>query len=195
MAAGRPCPGSDATTTTHTVSGLTNDVSYTFRIRAVNDVGNGAISDAVTQTPVDEPGVIISPTALTMDEGSSGEYTVKLDTEPTANVTVTVGGATGEVTVSGATLSGSSLTFTASTWNAAQTVTVNAGTDEDTTNDTATLTHAASSTDTNYGASLDIDDVTVTVTDTTPALELSTDPVAVTEGSDIPPDGDFGSRH
>ncbi len=173
-------PGAGAATTSHTVSGLTNNVSYTFRIRAVNDVGNGAISDSVTATPVGAAGVTISPTALTIEEGDSGEYTVKLDTAPSANVTVTVGGESGEVTVDP-----SSLTFTPSNYGTAQTVTVNAGADEDTTDDTATLTHAAASADTDYGSSLGIDDVTVTVTDTTPTLQLSTDPAAVTEGSDI----------
>ncbi len=172
--------GSGATTTTHTVSGLTNNVSYTFRIRAVNDVGNGAISDKVTATPVGAAGVTISPTTLTVEEKGRGEYTVKLDTAPSANVTVTVGGESGEVTVTG-----SPLTFTPANFGTAQTVTVNAGADEDTAEDTATLTHKALSSDTNYGASLDIDDVTVTVTDTTPTLQLATDPAAVTEGSDI----------
>ncbi len=36
--------GSDADTTTHTVSGLTNGAKYRFRIRAVNGAGNGAQS-------------------------------------------------------------------------------------------------------------------------------------------------------
>ena len=36
-------PGSDATTTTHTAPGLTNGVTYAFRIRAVNQVGSSPV--------------------------------------------------------------------------------------------------------------------------------------------------------
>ena len=173
---------SDAETTGHTVTSLDNGSEYRFRIRAVNSAGNGAQSAVVRATPVvpATAGVTLSATSLTVEEGSSNTYTVKLDKAPTADVTITVSGASGDVTVMG-----SPLTFTPSNFSATQTITVNAAADEDTTDDTATLTHAASSSDTDYGASLEIDDVDVTVTDTTPTLQLSTDPAAVTEGTDI----------
>ena len=173
---------SGAGTTSHTVTGLDNEAEYSFQIRAVNAVGEGAATAWVTATPVTPTvaGVTISTTALSVEEGASNTYTVKLDTAPSANVTITVDGASGDVTVSG-----SPLTFTPGNFGTAQTITVNAAADEDATDDTATLTHAASSVDTDYGASLGIDDVNVTVTDTTPTLQLSTDPAAVTEGTDI----------
>ena len=175
-------PGSDADTTTHTVTGLDNDVEYHFRIRARNSGGNGPQSAVVRATPVipATAGVTLSTTSLTVEEGSSNTYTVKLDKAPTANVTITVSGASGDVTVMG-----SPLTFTPSNFDTAQTITVSAARDRDTTDDTATLTHAASSDDTSYRDSLDIDDVDVTVTDTTPTFQLLTDPAAVTEGTDI----------
>ena len=44
-------PGSSASTTSHTVTGLTNRISYRFQIRAVNDHGNGPESDSVEATP------------------------------------------------------------------------------------------------------------------------------------------------
>ena len=44
-------PGSDASTTSHTVTGLNNGRSYRFRVRAVNPVGTGPASDRVTATP------------------------------------------------------------------------------------------------------------------------------------------------
>ena len=48
-------PDGDITTTggvkSYTVTGLTNDISYAFQVRAVNATGNGAASDEVTATP------------------------------------------------------------------------------------------------------------------------------------------------
>ena len=56
------------------------------------------------------------------------------------------------------------LTFTATNWNTAQTVTVTAGDDADLMNETVTLTHSAVSTDTVYNG-IPIAAVTVTVND------------------------------
>ena len=132
----------------------------------------------VTVTENDTPGVTVEPTALSVNEGSSNTYTVKLNTEPTAEVTVTVAGASGEVTVTG-----SPLTFTTENYGTAQTVTVNAGEDQDTGNDSATLTHGATSSDTTYGASLSIQDVSVTVTDNdTPGVTVEPTTLSVNEG-------------
>ena len=46
-----PIANSDATTVTHTVSGLTNGVAHAFRIRAVAGSTNGVQSDEATATP------------------------------------------------------------------------------------------------------------------------------------------------
>ena len=43
--------GSNAATTSHIVTGLTNDVAYPFRVRAVNTVGASDPSDYVSATP------------------------------------------------------------------------------------------------------------------------------------------------
>ena len=135
-------PGAGATTVTHTVTGLENGSEYSFRLRAVNPAGDGAGTGWATATPLAPtvPGATVSTAALRVAEGGSGSYTVRLDTAPSADVTITVGGASGDVTVPG-----SPLTFTTSNWTVPQTVTVNAGTDTDTETDPAvTLTHSAS---------------------------------------------------
>ena len=56
-----PIPNSDASTTNHTVTTLTNGTEYTFQVRAVNSVGDGAASDETTATPAGPPG---APTDL-----------------------------------------------------------------------------------------------------------------------------------
>jgi len=57
--------------------------------------GNGQ----VVLSDDDTPALVFSAMSVTVAEGSSGSYTVRLATLPTGTVTVTVGGATGEVTV------------------------------------------------------------------------------------------------
>ena len=156
----------DKTGTSAPIGKLTANTSYEVQVRATNAEGDGAWSVAGsgttgTTTTTDTPGVSVSPTALTVTEGDTtgDSYTVVLDSQPTADVTVTVGGHAGtEVTPTP-----TSLIFTTSNWSTAQTVTVTAA-DTVTMNDTVTLTHSAESTDSNY-SSITIADVTVTVND------------------------------
>ena len=110
--------------------------------------------DAVTPDP---PGVTVSPSELRVLEGTIGTYTVRLDSEPTGTVTVTPSSDNPDVTFSPATL-----TFTPSTWNTAQTVTVTAAQDSDTAEDQATISHVVSGED--YG-SVPAPSVPVTVPD------------------------------
>ena len=84
-----------------------------------------------------------------------------LDSQPTANVTVTINDPTDNTD---ATADPASLTFSSTDWNSPKTVTVNAAQDADAENDTATVTHTVTSTDSSYsGASAS--SVTVTITD------------------------------
>ena len=142
------------------------------------DVNGNSCGDecqvTVTITDNDTAGVTVSETALTVtEEDATGDtYTVVLDSEPTANVTITVAGhASTDVTL---TPSSATLTFTTLNWETAQTVTVKAGNDTDTTNDTVTLTHSAASTDTDYSG-ITIADVTVTVDDNDDTAPASSD--------------------
>ena len=141
------------------------DTERTVRITAANDqdgdsevvtfshAASGADYGSVpaativaTSTDNDTPSLQVTPTTLEVDENSSGRYRIRLNTQPTANVTVTVSGATGAVTVDTATTSGdqNTLTFTTTTWSAQQTVTVEAGDDGNAQNEMLTLTHTAS---------------------------------------------------
>ncbi len=56
--------GSTASTTEHTITGLTDGTEYSFRVRAVNSIGDGAQSDAFTITPeLVKPVLTVSATA------------------------------------------------------------------------------------------------------------------------------------
>ena len=101
----------------------------------------------VTVTDDDEPAVVLSETDLTVTEedAAGSTYTVKLATQPSATVIVTISGHNAaDLMLHGTTLTNNQLTFTNTNWGTAQTVTVKAGEDDDAANDTATLTHTAS---------------------------------------------------
>ncbi len=83
--------------------------------------------------------LVIGSSNLEIDEGGSGEFTVKLSDPPSEdsgsnNVTVTVPASVGDLTADR-----TSLMFTASNWNIEQTVTLTAAEDDDLQNDLETL--------------------------------------------------------
>ena len=131
----------------------------------------------VTITDDDQRGVTAAPHELTVPEGGTATYEVKLTSQPTADVTVTVT-ASGDATVDAQTLS-----FTTEDWSTAQTVTVTGSEDADSATGEASIAHVA-----NGGDYVEVagDTVSVTVTDddqpeTQIALEL--DPGTVPEGA------------
>ena len=140
-----------------------------------------SVSDAilsVTVTDDDTRGVTVTPTSLTVNEGGTNTYTVVLDTEPSDAVTVTINDPTDNTDVSA---NPASLTFSTSNWAAAQTVTVSAAEDDDSTRDTATVTHTVAGGD--Y-ASFAASSVAVTVTDNdTPGVTVTPLSLTVGEGS------------
>ena len=110
------------------------------------------------------PGITVTPTGglVTTEAGGSDTFTVVLDSEPTAGVSIAVSSSdVGEGAVS---LSG--LTFTAVNWNVPQTVTITSVDDQldDGDRPYTILTAAAVSGDSDYDG-LDPDDVSVTNTD------------------------------
>ena len=167
--------GTRSSTGTVTITAVDNQAASANKSVTVSGTasGGGVSNPAdVTLTIRDDEGrsLVLNPRTVTVPEGGSAGYTVKLATEPTASVTVAI---TGQAQTD-LTLSGTSLTFTASTWNVAQTVTVNAGHDTDSANDTATLTHTASGGD--YGSVTGTVAVNTTDDDTVPtAMTLAVD--------------------
>ena len=139
------------------------------------------IGDAASATVVvidnDVRGVTVTPTALTIREGSSSSYMVGLDTEPTADVTVAVQVPEGaEISVTP-----TALTFTAANWNAKQLVVVTAAQDDDTVaDDPLTIRHAVSGGD--YGAVI-APSVAVTILEDDPAIRIAD--AAAVEGAEM----------
>ena len=171
---------SGASESTNTIGGTT---IYSYGWSGTNLAFTWADGEAVAVS-IEEvpPGVTVSSTELTLQEGSSADYTVVLDSEPTANVTITIGGhANTDVSVSPG-----SLTFTSGTWDTAQTVTVTAAADADAVADpTVTLTHTGSGateyTDVKGGEV----DVTITETDTV-GVTISPTELTLVEGESRP---------
>ena len=153
--------------------------------RAITHTASGAGSGyagttaSLTATEVDnDKGIVLSATTLSVTEGGSATYTVALSVVPTGDVTVALT-ATGDA---GITFTPSSLTFTTNNWSTAQTVTVSAAEDANTTDETKTITHTASNG--GYGsvstatltATADDDTVTLTassITATTATLTIA----------------------
>ena len=148
--------------------------------RSADEFDNVSIAGvAVTVTDDDTAGATVSETALTVAEGGSGSYTVRLNAQPTSDVVITVSSGNTDVTVSPATL-----TFTRANWSTAQTVTVRAAQDADAVNDAASIAHAvvAARSANEYDA-VTIAGVAVTVTDDdTAGATVSETTLTVAEG-------------
>ncbi len=189
--------GQTASTGAVTLTAIDNDVDAAdleVTVSATAAGGNGVAAPAsVTLTIADDDarGVTVAGAPLTLaeaDDGTTdsvteneGSYTVVLDSEPTATVTVAITNPDG----SPVTLDKTSLTFTAATWDEPQTVTVTATDDSiDNAGDerTATLAHDVSGG--GYGATEDFEvAVTVTDDDAAPtALTLTVDADTGTNG-------------
>ncbi|MCB8777900.1 Ig-like domain-containing protein [Planktothrix agardhii 1031] len=152
--------GSDRTLTVTPAASQNGTANITV---TVTDADGGISSDAFALNVAPPAGITVAPTTgLTTDEaGKTATFTVKLDAQPTADVTIPV--------LSSNTLEGTaapaSLVFNAANWNIAQTVTVT-GVADNTVDANKLYTiqlQPAVSTDTNY-TGIDAKDVDVTNT-------------------------------
>ena len=114
----------------------------------------------VTATDDETPNVSITPTLLALSEGGSDSYQVVLTSQPARDVTVTITHS-GDPDIG---IDAGSLTFTATSWNEPQAVTVEASPDDDAVNDTATLVHSSTSSDGTYDG-LVLSDVRISASD------------------------------
>ena len=124
-------------------------VIVSFEAPLPDGVSEGAPHQStVSITDDDDAAIVLSDANLIVEEGDATgvSYSVKLASQPTANVTVTISGHSGtDLILSGTTLNASrQLTFTTANWNTAQTVAIQADQDEDAGDDENTLTHTAS---------------------------------------------------
>ena len=162
---------SDAAIITHTVVAAASADEY--------DYGTSQMLAFIVEN--ETAGVTVSASALTVAEGGSATYTVKLTVPPVSNVVISVNkSGSSDVTVSPATL-----TFTPSNWNTAQTVTVAAAHDADARHaETASISHfVLSSSSSNEYVVATIDTVAVTVTDDdTYTVTVSPSTLTVAEG-------------
>ncbi len=169
------------------------DANSTDDTTAINHEGSGAgygprpgadfgaaQGIVVTVTDNDVPHLVVAPTALSVTEGGSSTFTVKLGTQPSAGGTLTFASTNPDITFSPTSLSYFNTNHSTRGWNELRTVTVHATSDDDIGDDTATLTVTASGGDYEGKTAT----VAATVTDTsTPALVLSTSTLSVTEGA------------
>ena len=175
----------NATTSSNTVTITARNNDVDASDKAVTVSGTASIETVsapadktLTITDDDTRGVTVSPTSLTFVEEANGAYTVKLDSQPTAEVTVAVARAAGSDT--DVSVMPQSLTFSTTNWETKQSVTVSAALDTDTTDDSARIEHTVSGGD--YQG-LAANPVMVTVTDNTPPGQVTGVTVTPAAGS------------
>ena len=119
----------------------TNGTATISHTASGGDYATVSADATVTESDNDTQGFTLSETALTVEEGGSDTYTVRLATQPSTTVTVSVSRSAGDTSI---TVLPASLTFSTITWSTPQTVTVSAAEDDDLADGTATIGHTAS---------------------------------------------------
>ena len=167
----------DSTTPTATITALTNEISTSSvltknkvsnAVRTLKASGLGASTNAGLSTDAENliqdntaatKAVAISVSSISVTESGTVTYTITLDAKPSASVTIKPASSnTSAITVS------SALTFTSANWFTAQTVTLTGVVDANSTNESVTISHSASSADSTYNA-ISINNTTATQVD------------------------------
>ena len=131
-------------------------------------------SVAVRLRDNDTASIAISTSGLTIDEGQTARFTVKLNTEPDNDVTVTI--TSGNPAV--ATVSDDSLTFTTGDWSTEQDVTVMAADDDGAADNDTMISFEVSG----YGSVTTAAPITVSVEDDdTRAVSINTSALTIEE--------------
>ena len=150
--------GTSTTATLQVIDDRIDEGTETVEVQASAD-GYGP-SDAVA-VPIgddDSAGLTVTPADLSLTEGGSGQYEVRLDSQPLHPVTITIASSNPDVEAP------TPLSFTADNWNQFQAVTVTVAHDDDATDESATVTHTAESGDLNYQG-IPVPSVSVSVSD------------------------------
>ena len=165
-----------------TLLGQINDFTSTTATHVTATVTDTATNSTSEFAPcvaiVDLPELVISETEVDVTEGSTATYTVRLNSLPSATVTVTLtSGNTAEATISDETL-----TFTTTNGTTNQTVRVTGVGDDDADNEATAILHRVSIGDNNFVAAV----VPVSVTDDdAPGLTLASTHTVATLPSDV----------
>jgi glucose/arabinose dehydrogenase len=153
-------------------------------LRNAQDITRWSFSSTVGDPPAELPGITLSPTGgdtTVTEAGGTDTYTLVLDSQPTADVTIAIDSQNGQLTTDV-----SSVTFTPSNWDQSQTVTVTAVDDEVFEGaHSGTLTHTVTSADGQYDG-IALGDVAIAIADNdlSPGVTISQTggATAVTEG-------------
>ncbi|MFI7080014.1 glycoside hydrolase family 48 protein [Micromonospora sp. NPDC049903] len=114
--------------------------AYTVQARAYDNANLSAVAErSFTVTAATGPALVATPTSVSVPEGGTSTFNLKLDRAPTSNVAVSLA-RTGDSDIS---VTPSTVTLTPSNWSTGVTVTVAAAEDADTVGGTATITASA----------------------------------------------------
>ncbi len=144
-----------------------SDETFTLGFGAVTGTGTASGTHTVTITDNDTPGITVTESGgntSVIEGGANDSYSVVLNSQPTANVTINIGFDPAQLVLNGDTDGALSLQFTPASWNTPLPVVVAAVNDTvvETNPHATSITQTASSTDPFYGV-IDPADVAVSI--------------------------------
>ncbi len=160
------------------------DVDAVDEIESIRLEATGGGYNGITQTVTvkvndnDAAGIDFSSSSLNITEGDAENYSVRLLSEPTKDVTIRIVESEDVVT-----FSPQVLRFSASNWDKFQEVTVRAQTDDNSITETSTLIHTATSSDPDYSGKMANLPIAVVDHETT-GIELIPTSLSVEEGNE-----------